>query len=1356
MTYIFKDFTKKFSLSKTLRFELKPIGPTLEHINKKGLISQDEERARSYKLMKKTIDDFHKYFIELALKDIELEGVQEYAELYFATKAEKQDEKYSEKVASVQTLLRKQIAKAFRSDKSKPIFDKLGKKELFTDLLVNWIKEKNPDAYFDEAFAGFTTYFQGFHKNRENMYSDKEQSTAIAYRLIHENLPKFLDNIKIVERMMATNGLKEKIDEVFTALAADIDLNGTDEVFTVESFSNFLIQRRIDCYNAIIGGKIGEDNRKIKGLNEHINEYNQKQKVKSDRIPKLKLLYKQILSDREHISFKLEQFEHSQELLESINNFYHYNIISFNPLNNDAENQVNTETIDIDQDNINILKETEKLLSDIADYNLEKIYLRNDAQLTTISQRIFGNYGVFKDALSYYYNTIINPKYESEFEKGTESKRNKLEKEKDKFVKADYISIRLLQDALNIYKATLDEELEITKRISSTCVQDYFHKHFKAEKREDTDKEFSLRADVEAKYLCIKGILENYAADKELYQDRVTAKNIKLFLDALMAFMHFVKPLILPGDSNLEKDEMFYGQLDPWYDSLKELIPLYNKVRNFVTRKPYSTEKFKLNFENKGNFLNGWVESRTDKSDNGTQYGGYLFRKKNASGEYDYYLGVSADVKLFRAHLQTADINSKEYQFERLNYYQLKSATVYGNSYQGSPQQGKNTSYDEDKRLLVDIIDDWAKKHDELYKLFEKHKKKSSEDASLTPSGLFNIVEKQFPNLVPLLLNDPNFKKENLRITNNLKNTILSLVRVPKAQEYKNVDFSLFTQPIAAIEELSKEKVFSYFPVSEEEMNDALYREKNPLFLFKITNKDLSFNEKWSAGLRKSKGKENLHTLYFKGLMNSTNGTIDIGTGEIFFRRKSIVYPERILEVGHHADELKNKFSYPIIKDKRYTYDKFLFHLSVKLNYQLPDKPNPKDFNHNIKEAVTSVPDIKIIGLDRGERHLIYLTMIDTEGKVVMQKSLNTVSYDKYNITTDYKTLLQNRESERHDSRKSWDEIQNIKELKEGYLSQVVYDIAKIMVENNAIVVMEDLNKGFKRSRTKVERQVYQKLERKLIEKLNYLVFKDTAPDQPGGLYNALQLTHKFESFAKLGKQCGFLFYVPPTYTSKIDPTTGFVNLFSIKYESIEKTRDFFQNFESIRYNPEKGYFEFAFDYRDFKVRYEGKKTKWTVCTYGDRIHTFRNPNKQNHWDSTKLSVTEKLEDLLGRYQIIYGDGSNIKDQICKQTAKGFFKELTELFRLTLQMRNSNSDTEEDYIISPVLNTQGYFYDSRNAPMQLPQDADANGAYHIAKKGLMWLEQIRKNSSETKKDTLDTSTNAWLSFAQASPFCPKE
>jgi CRISPR-associated protein Cpf1 len=48
-----------------------------------------------------------------------------------------------------------------------------------------------------------------------------------------------------------------------------------------------------------------------------------------------------------------------------------------------------------------------------------------------------------------------------------------------------------------------------------------------------------------------------------------------------------------------------------------------------------------------------------------------------------------------------------------------------------------------------------------------------------------------------------------------------------------------------------------------------------------------------------------------------------------------------------------------------------------------------------------------------------------------------------------------------------------------------------MIIEYNAIVVLEDLNFGFKRGRFKVEKQVYQKFEKMLIEKLNYLAFKD-------------------------------------------------------------------------------------------------------------------------------------------------------------------------------------------------------------------------------------------------------------------------
>src|SRR5690606_32793952 len=184
---------------------------------------------------------------------------------------------------------------------------------------------------------------------------------------------------------------------------------------------------------------------------------------------------------------------------------------------------------------------------------------------------------------------------------------------------------------------------------------------------------------------------------------------------------------------------------------------------------------------------------------------------------------------------------------------------------------------------------------------------------------------------------------------------------------------------------------------------------------------------------------------------------------------------------------------------------------------------------------------------------LIYLTLINQKGEILLQESLNNISSENYPITTPYHDLLATKEKERDEARKSWGTIENIKELKEGYISQVVHKIAKLMVEHNAIVVMEDLNFGFKRGRFKVEKQVYQKLEKMLIDKLNYLVFKDKDPNEIGGLYKALQLANKFESFQKMGKQSGFLFYVPAWNTSKIDPTTGFVNLFDTRYENLDK-----------------------------------------------------------------------------------------------------------------------------------------------------------------------------------------------------------
>ena len=112
---------------------------------------------------------------------------------------------------------------------------------------------------------------------------------------------------------------------------------------------------------------------------------------------------------------------------------------------------------------------------------------------------------------------------------------------------------------------------------------------------------------------------------------------------------------------------------------------------------------------------------------------------------------------------------------------------------------------------------------------------------------------------------------------------------------------------------------------------------------------------------------------------------------------------------------------------------------------------------------------------------------------------------------------------------------------------------------------MEDLNSGFKNSRKKIEKEIYQTFERMLIEKLNYLVFKNRDANVPGGLYNAYQLTGKYEGDSEMRGQNGIIFYVPAWYTSQTCPVTGFTNLFRLRYTNIAEAKDFFNRFNTYK-----------------------------------------------------------------------------------------------------------------------------------------------------------------------------------------------
>jgi CRISPR-associated protein Cpf1 len=226
---VFDNFTNQYSVSKTLRFELIPQGKTLQFIEAKGLIKQDEVRADKYKKVKKIIDEYHKAFIEKSLRGLVLEGLKTYKDLYLKQDKDDKDKKAFE---AEKGKLRKQIANAFVQNEKSKLFSK----DLIKKDLIDFAGENDrPDI---KEFENFTTYFTGFHQNRENMYVAEEKSTAIAYRLIHENLPKFIDNIKIFEKIRNdVPGLTAKLNNVLRDMTEIIKGKTLEEIFSLDYFN---------------------------------------------------------------------------------------------------------------------------------------------------------------------------------------------------------------------------------------------------------------------------------------------------------------------------------------------------------------------------------------------------------------------------------------------------------------------------------------------------------------------------------------------------------------------------------------------------------------------------------------------------------------------------------------------------------------------------------------------------------------------------------------------------------------------------------------------------------------------------------------------------------------------------------------------------------------------------------------------------------------------------------------------------------------------------------------------------------------------------------------------------------------
>lgn len=1320
----FSSFTNKYSLSKTLRFELKPIGKTAEMLKEHDIFQKDFERKEAYIKIKPFFDDFHRKFMKEALEGKSLSDLHKYAEIYKKYLRDRKNKNVEKEWKAERSKLMGQVVNFFnqkanewknekfsnffkkdtKSDKNEKCLDWLFGEKVFKVLEKLYTEQGKDikdgldieDISFD-YWKGFTGYFSKFFETRKNIYKDDGTSTAFATRVVN-NLDKYLNNLDIWN-----NEIKNIIDVSEIEQSFDIKI---EDIFDVEYYSKCMLQDGIDEYNTIVGGKTLDNGNKIRGINEFINEYKQVHKEEGKKIHYIKKLEKQILSEKDDKTFFIDEIESDEELRELFNRFYEFTKSKFETLESLLNNFFTSPEV----------------------YDITGIYISKEAYNTISYKWTNGNHNVWNESL---FSTLKLAKI---------MKSQKVDDGEYKF--PDFISLEHLRLSLENIEIKelfwkdryyendtigLDDDSGIWNNFLKifqyefSCLFDEYK--LAREKFEILLKDFNVNGDSKA---IIKELADN---SLHLYQ--------------MAKYFSLEKKREWNDEYSLDSEfynHSEYGYKDIYYeDTYDEIVKPYNKVRNYLTRKPYSEDKWKLNFEN-SQLASGW--DRNKEPSNLT----IILRKDN-----EYYLGImtKGNNTLFEDKNKEAFVKNLESGcYEKLIYQYFPGA------YKMIP---KCTTQRKDvRRHFAENDTDYVLSSDKflspitiskrIYDLSNLLYDKNNIDKVTT-----NEKEgvKQFQKEYLALSSNSKKYKEALVDWINFCKVFLEKYKSTTAFNYSNIKP---TESYEYLDELYKDIDKGSYSTTFCKISDSYIKGMNDLgklYLFKIYNKDFS---------KDSTGSKNLHTMYFENLFSDENveAVYPIklnGAAELFYREKSL-----------NATEYKEKINSgkEIIRKKRYTDDKIFFHVSTTMNRA---DDNSRDFNSQINDLLANNQNINIIGIDRGEKHLLYYNVIDQQGNILDRGTLNNIG------NRNYDKLLEEREKKRLEERQNWEQIENIKDLKRGYLSLVVRKIVDLAIEHNAIIAMEDLNFRFKQIRGGLrEKSVYQQFEKALIDKLSFLVNKsEKDATKAGHVLKAYQLTAPFESFEKMGKQSGIIFYTQAAYTSRIDPLTGWRPNLYVKYTSIENARDILvKKFVSIKYNSNKDRFEFTYNIKDEKSGKKDEKLnklQWMVCSNVERFRYNKklNSNKggyEHYPEKTEgddKSLTDSLKELFKKYTLQYENGENILGQIkedCKLDAS-FYKSLFFYFSLICQIRNTKQDSEgneNDFILSPV----EPFFDSRRSKefgRNLPENGDDNGAYNIARKGIIILNRIsefKRTDGEEQKGypNLAISNIAWDNFAQ--------
>ncbi len=1305
----FSDFTGLFSLSKTLRFELKPVGKTKETFkqwledmnstNEEGnLFAKDKKIKDAYLALKPIMDSLHEQFIEMSLLSQKAKEIDfsQYFEAYKKKDAEKLEKELREQIGNTYKVageyFSKEISKAISKDfKTKKPFECLTDAKMFYYLSAN-IKTLAKQNAIDEEklknhiqqFKGFWGYLTGYNQNRENYYEyEKEASTAVATRIVHENLPTFCDNILRFEKRkeeyfgvyqyLKDNNRETKIkDEQGEEVEAEAI---SETLFQIEHFNECLSQSQIEEYNRIIGN-----------YNYLINLYNQLRRGETffNKIDEFETLKKQIGCGKRKSMF--ETLQNDSELKNLLEKAKEAGGKIFNSNSNELE--------------INTVPAFIKFLQECD--NWDGIYM-SSAAVNKISNRYFANWHSIKDKLK-----EANANACITYDKNREEPiklRDAVELSGLFAVLDTEQSEHFFKESLfNEYRGVLDKRLSPSKNLINLLCLDI----------EQNTKAFLENSD------CVMA-LEKYK-DENVQSDEEdqTIKQIKDWFDAATDAMRIVRYFAVRKSKmkgNIPNVSMEQALNNLLYSDDAQWFKWYDLVRNYLTKKPQDDakeNKLKLNFGT-SSLLGGWSDGQEMNK------AATLLKYNN-----EMYLCILKTKNVF----DTSKDDNPIYKTDQSNASRLILKNLAFKTLAG---KGFKSEYN------------------------EKYSDMGKSDPVKAIQCLQKIIKNQYVNKYPLL---EKFVQNTYTDKTKFDAEIKEVLNECYVCEFKPINWNVVT----------------------EKQNNA------ELFLFKICCKDYK---------PEAIGKKDLQAMYWEDVL-SDGSEHQLCAGAEIFMRKPVskeapvkhsvgsklvnrkdkdgntipdqIYREiysyangKLKDLSAEAKKCLEKavikdVKHEIVKDKRFYGEepKYMFHCPIKLYFE---KKDPKyafpEVNAKITKALQKSNNLHFIGIDRGEKHLVYSCTIDKDAKIIKCNHHDNIN------GTDYVQKLEAVADERIIAKKNWQQQSRIKDLKSGYISHVVHRLVEETIKDkdgdpinpHAYIVLEDLSPEMKRGRQKIEKQVYQNLELALAKKLNFVVDKNAKPGEPGSVSNALQLTPPVSNYQDIEgkKQFGVMLYTRANYTSITDPATGWRKTIYIKNGKEE----------DIKNKILEKFSDFGFDGKDYYFEYTEANAQHTWRLYsgknGEPLARFQNKKQiekdKNIWVPEQINVVEILDKLFVNFDKKKSFKEQIEQGVELKKLDGRSETAWQSLRYALdliqQIRNSGVKEEDDnFLYSPVRNENGEHFDTRNhkdnGDLSGIVDADANGAYNIARKGLImgahikhWIEKGRPTKKDEKTSDLD-------------------